>query len=560
MSHAKKMPDSIEKLRQIVSVMNASEKNVFKRYIRNYKDNNNESNYLQLFDCVNDTWKETEHEMDKRRKQAAIEAESELPVIREYIPAESIFYDKFQTRLRLRKLPRPDQLSSNANYVFNRILEALRANNMDRSDLRDLLSRMVDIQFLYRKGLHEECLKLVYKAQELANKIEAMPHLLELLRLERRLLTYVARINVASTLRRIEAKEAEVMRQIQLITQFQDLYQLTVFVLLDIKRTKTWGEDFLKKIEVMRPYLETPALVDNCVFEVKFYCYTTLCVLIEYSSKYPLAPPIRFQDKRIVYQAKIVELFAAYPRQKDEDPLRHRIAVFNYLNVAVTAGQAIDYEQYADFINTIDPSNPDYLGIYITVNLLRNVTGKAFLEAKKLLETNHVLEMIKVADPEKVSIVRIRMICYHAGLVYFIREDFKKAAIWFEECLKISKGTETNLILIMAELLGLICHYELDKTPNHKLQEYLVSKVSIRLDKKKLLQEGFEKFLISSLRQVLNTKDNETALKKLAIQLLAKGKPLMSSRPELVAYNTYIAWLESKVQNKGLRMAIDMYL
>lgn len=58
-----KEPPSLTRLRRLIGKMSASEKTSFKRYIRNYRDNNKNSKCIQLFDCVNDCLLDVEQEV-----------------------------------------------------------------------------------------------------------------------------------------------------------------------------------------------------------------------------------------------------------------------------------------------------------------------------------------------------------------------------------------------------------------------------------------------------------------------------------------------------------------
>lgn len=209
---------------RLVAIMTQTEKSMLRRAIRNYSDDNNtQALYIQLFDCINDVWKEV---------VKSISDTGVLNVSASNKPRgkgiahtkESLFLQKFASRFRLRSFMDDRDINNKSKYLYDKILETIRKETSKQTLHGELLAGILDAQLLYSKNLLDDCLEQIEHLKTLAIKIEAAPMMLELLRMERRVRTNAGKMRNMADLRNIFDTETIWLDMLKLNTGLQDLY------------------------------------------------------------------------------------------------------------------------------------------------------------------------------------------------------------------------------------------------------------------------------------------------------------------------------------------------
>ena len=140
-------------LYQLIHTMTATEKAYFKKFAYKHGRNDNKL-YLKLFDS-----------MDRQS-----------------------VYNEEKLIAKYKKQGLSKSFSSAKHYLNNLVLSSLVDYNKNKSIHAQLHQNLEEIDVLYKKGLFEQGLKIVRKAQKLAGKHEKFHIILELIRWEEELL------------------------------------------------------------------------------------------------------------------------------------------------------------------------------------------------------------------------------------------------------------------------------------------------------------------------------------------------------------------------------------
>jgi tetratricopeptide (TPR) repeat protein len=133
----------------------------------------------------------------------------------EVIDAQAV-YDEAHIKEKFRKEAFVRQLTFTKNYLYNQVLKSLQLFRSG-SSTRILLGEIAgNAEVLFEKGLYDQCLKLIRTGKQLGHLHEIFPPLLDLLRLERRLL-YIGHISKDSA-QQLKAVADEEKKVIQLVS------------------------------------------------------------------------------------------------------------------------------------------------------------------------------------------------------------------------------------------------------------------------------------------------------------------------------------------------------
>ena len=541
-------PYPLERLRELVSTMTMPEKNMLKRHIRSHRTDNHESRYIQLFDCVNDCLQE----MERQKKKDPVAASTTDSMDR--------FYSKFTARYKLRKLGRPAEMKAMANYLYDRILDALRYQNTEDNQRLELYARMLDIQLLIRKGLTKECMVMINTAKGIATGLESTCQILELTQMESRLLIFSAQKQPVDQIRQLYQVECVQLRRLE--TTIHLKYLRNELFLLQL------GDGHVEQSPAIRATLNyfIQYVNDNPPrepFEEEFNFQTVMLYLMMIEQKKPSAFLGQFLNERkqgsvVDHLKAIVDLYHRYPERKKEDPRRYQDNLFNYLAFALAYKAEVQVEDYAAELESIPPSDPNFLIHVVYFRLVAYIMQKNFLAAKEYLEDKNVWRLIERSNG-KVPLSRLQVIHYLAGMVYFVRENYKEAIHWFSANLQSSTQQASNAEARSASALyQALARFELGfatATAYRALLPPLREHFTYQEQ-----DDSFEYHLLKTLETVVEAAKNMDLLQVIAGDALPIMTEKAASKQDASHYGLFLGWLESKQRRRPLRTVLDKYI
>lgn len=542
-------PYPLKKLRQLVAAMTMAEKNAFKHHIRNYRDNNRDSGYIKLFNCINDCLTEDERTMKK-------EGRSALPDER-----KETFYKKFKSRNARRKICKPSELGKKANYLFDKLVESQRGINPEKSKRRTLYSAMLDVQFLFTKKMWQECLREVNHALTIAKDLEALPQLMELMHYERRLLAQLGKPNLEQNLRDIYTLEQKYLMQLQLVTLFTDLR--TEIILLQWKKGSLDDNEALReKINFFLEFAGENKAFDD-TFDLNFYFHSIMAGLVRLDIEQP-SHFLKFLNHQgyetsALHLKAIVDLYKRYPERKRENFVRYLGDLSNYLSHAYNLGtKVVQLDDYKEDLEKIELTDPNFLFYTVYFTLLDSIKSHKFLEARQFLQERRVWERI-VSIGQHVPSSRLQVIRHLAGTVFFVREEFIEADQWFKANLDDERNPKNVEAMAASELYHLLSRFELGSTAGVAQKKVYLEPLARRLDLPEN-GESLESVLLQALKEILKTGKDPDKLKPVCTVFLPLLKEKLNEKSNPGHFHLFIGWLESKSTGIPLRATVDKYL
>jgi hypothetical protein len=544
--------ESLLKLRRLISCLTQTEKNLFKKQIRNYSSDNGNAQYVQLFNCINDCWMETVREMQKSEESVPTDATS----------TDGVFYAKFKSRFASRDFMKADELGSKANYLYDKIVEAMRAYNPERIVRRKMLELMADIQFVYRKGLYDICLKMISDAHQLADKIGASAFKLELYQTERRIRVNTNSEKTLKLLRKIGEQEQNCLNELSHLTAVFDLYHETLIARRENVNIEE-AEILKTKINAQLPFLTNPDLLPERSFDLNHYYHGIRANLIfcDIATPAPFLKFLQHQKHRSQYEhlKKAVELFETEPDRIKDDPLRYRINLINYLSLSYSMGILVDLVKYESVLTDVDTADTEFLSTIVHINLIFNAAKKDFLASEKFLQKYKVWELMAQKGQE-LAISRRQVICYSAGVAFFVREKFVEAEPWFNANLMEQSRIGSIEAMITSAACHLMIQIESETYDQHKYKSTLLQPLQRILQKTNQDQKPFELAVEEAFKKLLKLKRSDRAFNIEAGKLSLELKAIQQELGYEGALGLVIGWLESKATGKQLRYTVEPYL
>lgn len=513
------IPASISSLYQLIRVLTPAQKRDFKKYTR-FWDYAGARKYLALFDMVNEFAR-------KGKDEEAL----------------------MQQIVQKKDFGKNTALTSRARYLSGKILESVRLKQEVSPRTNRLLNMLQDINFLYYKGLHDECYTLIKEAKKLALDLDKATYLLELSIWERRL--YFATRTLKDVGKRIVAIVREEEELLTNIGQLLEYNTLSNNVYLSFKEDSEILEDAKVKIaEILQP--EEPEVLNRLPLRAKYWYYNSLYNYYEYLHKQQQTGKKgrdNLANLRLAL-ACLEKIFAMSEQEgktlAKEEPSLYGAFIDNYVNLCIRLGEFGRVSRFEDKISASKDEVQFYRSV-IYYKLLYLLRKNNFTEAEKLIATHNLFKKLPLYE-NRIEETRLQALRYYAGLIYFILEDFRKASGWYDQILNGPRSKNNPTLLLTSELQNIICLYELGalkKNPTRPLNTLLS-----KLRRWKGKNEFFHQLLFA-LRNVFEPK-----LPVIKSELEEQNTGLRRMMKENMTFNTYfspiVSWLEAKVNGTKL--------
>lgn len=444
----------------------------------------------------------------------------------------------------------PQQLSNMKAHLYIQLLRVIKLSNSKQvidMQLRDLIDYA---QLLFNKCLYKQCVKMIDKAKEIAVKNDRSILLLDLLELEKNVVSQTIESNNINRVKGIIQETERVAESIKNINIFSNL-----------------------SLKLNSYYANIGFIRNRKDFEdVKKYFYSTLPT---YNEK-----KLSFHEKLYLYFSFVgyyffIQDFAAghryakkWVRLFDDNPemiipkLEMYIKGLNSLMVAQF--KQIQYNAFAE-TNKKLLAIPAIAGIKITDHVRLVLFKYSYTNAINLyfmrgdfkggISLASGIEEGLEKFMSKLNKHALIIFYYKIACLYFGNDNYKKALHWLNKIINSKDVDLREDIHSFARILSLICHYELG---NEELAEY-----QIKSTYSFLLKRGnlglFQKIILSFLKNVIHYANNEKTLiasfKNLKKELLPLERSPYDGKAFI--YFDIISWLESKIEKRPVQVIIQ---
>jgi len=496
-----------DKLHELISSMNMSEKRYFKLFAQRSNTKKNK-NYLKLFNAIEQ-----------------LKSYDELVII-QILQRENIS---------------TAYLAADKNYLYRLLMRSLRAYNTGKSASLKVKEHLEYVEILYNKGLYDQCFYWLSKAQQLAKK-----HNLYILLLE--VYTWKQKTDsLAFDFLKIKPTETyEIQKQtlakINNLIEFNFLYNESMFfrknVPLPSKNLKHNSFEQIMQHELLQNKELLLSLMDHIRFNeihANYHIYTGN------------------QYNAYTYYKNIIQLLEKYPHFVQENPHNYVVIYSQYLNLQFFA-EPLLFKKSLETFRAI----PKRISKATTETIVKVFVLSYGLEMNVLLYTHRYREALTLIDTIEKGLKKhkkyirdeFKMTAYYRfAYTFFVLEKYSEALSYVNKILDELPDKVNPAVYCMTKVLSVLTHFELG---NYNLLRYRIKTTVDYLDKRQYLFEA-EKIVLHFCKEVVRLEINDMQAHKFVALLKTAYKQLQllpqNQHQGMYQYFNFLKWLESKLTN-----------
>lgn len=494
---------------QLIKSLSKNEKGYFKKHISK-GTMGQDNNYMKLFEAM-----DRQKEYDEREIKMIFAGETFIK-----------------------------QLSTIKNYLYHLILKALNVYHSEISVETKLMEWLKQAEILFKRGLYEQCEKILSKAKKTAYRYERYIQLLDIIRWEYRLLITVGYAGVSGNDPvALQNEEQRLLEKIDCIAGYKWL-ALRMFMLLR-KRGTARNPDEIEEFAVFKNHPLFSAEESGLPYYARISYYFVKGFYYD-----------AIDDRTNCYKYLLaqVDFLESHLDFITEDPPSYAAALNNLVITCILL------KKYDVALACLQKQRAiaEMPGVRISKQLQARLFANSYLNELNICKFTgnfkdgfSLIKEIEAGltlfgntihkEGEMVLYDNVSQICFGYG-------DYNEALMWMNKILNDNEVHIREDILCSARIFNLIIHYELG---NEDLLEYLVKSTYRFLYKRKRLYK-FETDILNFIRKKLPEIDTQK-------QLIGAFKGLKEELVEIIKdpfekkaleYFDFISWLESKIENR----------
>jgi hypothetical protein len=499
-----------DELHRLIRSLSQSEKRFFKIYASRHVIGEG-NNYVLLFDAI----------------------------------AKQRSYNEKALKEKFAGIPFMKRFAAVKNYLHQLIIRSMRNFHSASTIDIELKEMLIDIDFLYQKGLYKQCEKLHRKAEKLAVETDKKTRLLEILEWKARLLQVRNKDSEPERFHQsVFSEESRILDSIRLSLQLKSEV-LDAFSLI---RKKGFARSE-KDLELMKDLLKKYGKLDysKLTFNDKYYLNYIHTVYHTSSGD---------NKKSVMFTKRNIELLESIPFKLREEEFEKYLVTLNNMVVNCIHLQRINETgPYIRKIRSLATHNirENILLWATSYKLVLGVSIRSadFEQAERI--ANEVISGINFYF-DKIPATDIVTFKYNIAIVYFANGKYSKAIKALNEIIN-DNDNEYSLrddIQSFARIIRLIVFWEKGE---HEMLPYAALSAYRFLYKRKRLYK-FENIVLQFIRKQLPLIDSG-AKQASAFRELKKELELLVKDPlekKALEYFDFITWIESKLDKKEFRV------
>ncbi len=435
------------------------------------------------------------------------------------------------------------QLHVTKNHLYEGILKAMRAYNIEKSLDHKLKGMLQDVQFLYDKRLMHQAKNILKRVKKLAEEYEKFTTQLEVLDWEAKILAsqfYIG--NIEKDIDDISDRYYEILEKLQNTREYSDL-QSKMFNNYYKEGIERKNENYKTNDQIINQFILKD---ENRALSFKAQC----CFYNIHSIYYKIN---NNWEKAYEYRKKLLKLFEESDRISPEDMNMHFAAVNNLLPVSLHLEKYKEVEELLVKMRSI-------VNKYPKVKVSEDIEMKIFTHSNiaelslyvRIGEADKGLKLIENITPfieeneRKIRKFPLLHLYYNIAYFYFSIGKYSQSIFWMNKILNDNSLKSVEDIHASSHILTMILQFEQGRD---ELLNYLARSTHRYLNKLEGLYQ-FETILLNFLKKNASVKSKKDMLqnfKKLRNQL-EKTRYEPGERNALSTIDI-LTWVDSKIEN-----------
>ena len=495
---------------RLIRSLTKAEKRSFKLYANRNSSGDEELKFLQLFDFID----KNEH------------------------------YSEEQALLKIKGIKK-SQLSNIKAHLYKQLLTSLRLQHVQHMPVIEIRESVDHAQILYQKGLYLQALRILDKAKQHAQRIEAPILQLEILEFEKIIESQYITRSIATRAEQLTAESAELQHHLSRAVDFSNLslqlYALYVKVgfVRDEKDYRFVKEFFASR----RPNYHLSELG----FEEKMHLYNAYVWYHYITQEFLMC---------FKYAKLWVDLFDEYPDVRVQHREMHLKGLYNLHNALFNLRSYDRLTETLEQIEYMDLGDRDNENVLLLQRLYL-LTGKInqYYLSGTFTDGLSIVDEVESFISQSVDLLdnhRIMVLYYKIACLYFGSGDNRSAIRYLNKVIQMKEVSLREDIQCFARILNLIAHFELG---TDDLLDYQIKSVYRFLSNMGDLH-GVQREILHFLRQLpfSDEKSLLRAFRVLHAKLVKLSQLPYEKRPFL--YLDIISWLECKIEGRSVQAVI----
>lgn len=432
-----------------------------------------------------------------------------------------------------------DFISADKNYLYQLILRSLNEFHNSKTFNLQVKELLLSIEILFHKGLYNESLKLITKAEELADECENFQLMIDILTWKKKCRGYSLGLKKASEVNLEIDKYLVLLNNLKHITDIY--YESNVMQAQNEQHSK---DDVLKKFKLI---LNQPILKfekNALSFSAKIFYH------LIYSNYYY---SIDDKENEFYHLQKLVDILNISKTYSTENPLDY-VSIYNRL---LSIKKFFPSSSFFEDIKVLNDFTKK-------INIRKEViTDRVFIHTNTheleyfLINNNFQQALDKIILIEnQISALKMNIEPYHMLYFYYLHAitlvcvgQFNKALKFVNKSLNEFNFESRPQVYSRIEVLNVIIHYELK---NYTLVQS-ISKLVLKNKRLNQILNPFEEGILKILLKItsskhLTLKEEITYLESFAKTMNDITSEKKSSSNSLIA--NYEKWLMAKIKRK----------
>jgi hypothetical protein len=413
---------------------------------------------------------------------------------------------------------------------------------LPKIDIRESIDHAL---ILYQKGFYNQALRILDKAKQHAQRIQAPILHLEILEFEKIIESQYITRSIGSRAEQLTLESRNLQRQISMSIAFSNLsiqlYALYVKVgfVRDEKDYRFVKEFFASRLPEYRPR--------NLGFEEKMHLYNAYVWYHYITQEFLMC---------FKYAKLWVGLFDEYPYVREQYREMYLKGLYNLHNALFNLRSYTRLNETLKLIEDVDLGDRDNENV-VLLQRLYLLTGKinhhylsgTFSEGLAIVDD---VEQFIADNTERLDNHRAMVLYYKVACLYFGSGDNRSAIRYLNKVIQMKDVSLREDIQCFARILNLIAHFE---TGTDDLLDYQIKSVYRFLSNMGDLH-GVQREILNFLRQ-LPFADEKSLLRGFRVlhaKLVKLSQLPYEKRP--VLYLDIISWLECKIEQRSVQSVI----
>jgi hypothetical protein len=515
---------ALSALVSLVKSLTQAQKRDFKKYTRLY-GGTEEQRYVVLVDKI----------------QLYLAAQKEESALQQYLMTLEEFRSK-------------NALNAVARYAFEKILDSVRTNPEVSPRLSDLYHLLQDINFLFYKGLYEECYDLVTRGLALARQLNRATLMLEFLHWDRRIYALLNSYDATRAhFSTFETGGRATLRQIGDEMDFQILSNRLYF---EARRGQPLSSELAEAVN-FRVLDADPAWLQQASPMTRIWRLN--CLFFYYELQYRLARQATnragadsYLDRRLECLQAIVEIFHRENRaQLEDDPYLYNGFLDNYLSTSLMMGRL---ESLRDLEEEFKAGRQElFLVRAVAFHRLQHwLLYGEFEQACAYIETQQLKDQLE-RYKHQIDEMRLVQLYFCGAQSFYLAGYFEEAADWFRQIYNRPRSKGLHLYLVLSELLMFLCQYQ----TNSKTRIAPVLRTMVQQIRRQRLQPDIFLPLLDGIKLVVDPpRAGRVDRLPAIIEQAFKG---ISQQKNLLVFGNVLAWIEARVNGTTITQEIAKY-